>query len=54
MAKKALIGMILASLLISCSLSNEEELVKRTFDLPDLALVNAEYVLKDEIGRAHV
>lgn len=48
MAKKALIGMILASLLISCSLSHEEELVKRTLDLPDLALVNAEYVLKDD------
>ncbi len=49
MSTKALIGMVIASLLmVSCSLSTEAELASRTLALPDLALVNAEYVLKDE------
>lgn len=47
MSIRALIGMVLALLLVSCSLSTEAELVKRTLELPDLALVNAQYVLKD-------
>lgn len=47
MSRRALIGMVIASLLISCSLSTEAELVRHTLDLPDLALVDAEYVLKD-------
>jgi len=49
MSRKACIGMVIASLLtISCSLSTEAELASRTLSLPDLTLVNAEYVLKDE------
>jgi len=49
MSIKALLGMVIASVLtISCSLSTEAELASRTLALPDLTLVNAEYVLKDE------
>ncbi|HPK47719.1 MAG TPA: LPS export ABC transporter periplasmic protein LptC [Sphaerochaeta sp.] len=49
MSIRASIGMVIASLLmISCSLSTEAELARCTLVLPDLTLVNAEYVLKDE------
>nr|WP_321262842.1 LPS export ABC transporter periplasmic protein LptC [uncultured Sphaerochaeta sp.] len=44
--RKRLLGMVLASfLLLSCSLSPEQEATARSFTLPDLTLRNATYVL---------
>ncbi len=48
---RRLFGMILASLLLfSCSLSQEDSLVARTLELPDLRLTNAVYVNKGSDG----